>query len=141
MSKKRFGSAISLLSEAKEKFPVFKKLEEIEKNEEEDEEVEDDKISLEEQFKKIFFMPLVPEIETGIEDSQNPMLSDFVKQQMLVNFLQEAVHYAAIFDEALPIVVMLLGSKQVQSIFKNILLDIFSIILSYRAVDSVTTIC
>ena len=121
MSKKRFGSAISLLSEAKEKFPVFKKLEEIEKNEEEDEEVEDDKISLEEQFKKIFFMPLVPEIETGIEDSQNPMLSDFVKQQMLVNFLQEAVHYAAIFDEALPIVVMLLGSKQVQSIFKIIL--------------------
>ena len=101
-----------MLAAAKEKFPIFKKLEEPEKVEDGDNEDEEE-ISLEEQLRRIFFMPLVPDIETGIEETQNPGLSDFVKQQMVVNFLQEAVEFASIFDEALPVVCQLLGSKQV----------------------------
>ena len=113
LSKHKFGSATSLLAAAKDKFPIFKKLEEAEKVEGGGNDGEEDEISLEEQFRQIFFMPLVPEIEAGIEETQNPGLSDFVKQQMVVNFLQEAVEFASIFDEALPVVCQLLGSKQV----------------------------
>jgi len=84
LNKQRFGSATSLLAEAKEKFPVFKKLEETDKDddeEEEDEEVEEgeeaEKNSLEEQFRRIFFMPLFLEIEAGIEEGQVSILRNF----------------------------------------------------------------
>jgi hypothetical protein len=45
--------------------------------------------------------------------TQNPELSEYLKQKHLVNFLQEAVQFASIFDQALPVVCTLLGSKQV----------------------------
>jgi hypothetical protein len=69
----RFGCAISLLAAAKEKFPVFKKLAEVEKpaptedDEEEDEEEEEETtIPLVEQFRRIFFMPLVLEMDIEV---------------------------------------------------------------------------
>ena len=45
--------------------------------------------------------------------TQNPELSEYLKQKHLVTFLQEAVQFASIFDQALPVVCTLLGSKQV----------------------------
>ena len=115
----RFGSASSLLAAAKEKFPVFKKLEEIEKppvidGDNEAENQDEEKISLVEQFRRIFFMPLVPELEVEEEDEhQSPEVSEFLKQKHLVKFLEDAVQFASIFEHALPVVCTLLGSKQV----------------------------
>ncbi len=70
----RFGCAISLLAAAKEKFPVFKKLAEVEKpaptedddEEDEEEEEEEETILLVEQFRRIFFMPLVLEMDIEV---------------------------------------------------------------------------
>ena len=58
-------------------------------------------------------MPLVPEPNAAEDATQDAELSEFVQQQRLVNFLQEAVEFASIFDQALPVVCTLLGSKQV----------------------------
>jgi hypothetical protein len=96
-------------------------LEEVEKNpvidgdSAESEDEEEEKISIVEQFRRIFFMPLAPELEPVEEDANlSPEMNEFVKQKHLVTFLQDAVEFASIFDQALPVVCTLLGSKQVK---------------------------
>ena len=78
------------------------------------EEEEEEKISIVEQFRRIFFMPLVPEIEPEEADANlSPEITEFLKQKHLVTFLEDAVLFASLFDQALPVVCTLLGSKQV----------------------------
>ena len=107
MIQNKFGQAISLLEEAKETFPVFKNLDAIADNQ--------DNISA--QLRTIYFMPLFREMarveENEKEDENNAELE---QQKFLVNYYKDSLNFATALNEALPIICLLLGSKQISDV-------------------------
>ena len=102
----KFGQAISLLEEAKETFPVFKNLDAIADNQE----------NISAQLRTIYFMPLFREMarveENEKEDENNAELE---QQKFLVNYYKDSLNFATALNEALPIICLLLGSKQIRN--------------------------
>ncbi len=134
LMKLKFGAALSLLTQAKEAFPIFKKLESVAKgqegdhekdNNEGDDDEDDQKVEEEEdgenaslykQLRTIFFLPLTEEAPVQEDPASQVVDDEITRQDMLVTYLKDSLNFATELNEALPTVCTLLGSKQVSDV-------------------------
>lgn len=105
----KFAQALSLLKQAKESFPqVFKILENDQKN------------SLNDQLRTIFFMPLFREVAEKDEQEKPENVAEtneeLKRQIFVVEYLKDSLNFATILNEALPVICTLLGSKQISDV-------------------------
>lgn len=105
----KFSQALSLLSQAKNQFPIFKKLE----NE------DDEQTSMTDQLRAIFFMPLFREMALEADkeaEEENEMSDELKRQSFMVDYLKDSLNFASALNEALPVICTLLGSKQISDV-------------------------
>ena len=74
------------------------------------------------QLKTIFFLPLPlsPSADDSVASQDSTQgggpNDELAKQTFLVNYLRDSVRFASMLNEALPVVCMLLGSKQITDV-------------------------
>jgi len=123
LDKKAVSKAVALTEAAKAAFPkddLFGGADEMEEDDEEDEEEEPKKGNGMLKRLRLVYLQARCVPEPSQSQSQGQSQEEITKQKMLVGYLKDSVKFSKIIHKALPVVAMLLGSKQSTDILEAI---------------------